>query len=167
MGLSVKMRALSFAAALILLTPALASAGGTQCSSSEAAESLVSCDHCQEWKELLGRASDISVTVNVHELSRGVIIDFAAGDEQSAEFIRSAVATLWGMSDETGGARVTDSCSYCDQRSRKLQSVERDHAITERGAFVILTSDDDTLVEWSRQDAQSLQSLIERSASSH
>jgi len=155
------------AVVLILCLPSAALAGGEQCSSSEAAESLVSCDHCQEWKELLGQASGITIELSVHDLARGVIIDFTAEDEQSLAFVRTAVETLWGLTDQSDAARVTNSCSYCDQRSRKLQSVDRDHAITDRGAFVILTSNDDALVEWSRQDAQSLQDLIERSASSH
>jgi glutaredoxin len=155
------------AAVLAVLLPAAAFAGGTQCSSSEAAESLVSCDHCQQLKELLGRASEVSVELTVHDLDRGVIIDLSADDEAGLEFVRSAVTALWGVGGEGGVARVTNSCSYCEERSRQLQAVERDHAITDRGAYVILTSDDDALVQWSRKDAQTLRNLIERSASSH
>jgi hypothetical protein len=163
----VDFRRIWIAALVTVLLPAAALAGGTQCSSSEAAESLVSCDHCQQWKELLGQASAVSVELTVHDLDRGVIIDLSAHDAAGLAFVRSAVTELWGIGSEGGVARVTNSCSFCEERSRQLQAVGRDHAITDRGAFVILTSDDDALVEWSRKDARTLRTLIERSASSH
>lgn len=151
---------------LALVAPAFA--GSEKCASSQAADALVDCDHCHNLKSLIQDGAELDVVVSIYELSRGVLIDISATSDEGLEYVHRAVAQLWGMETvEEGSARVADYCSLCLTRGKKLQGLERDRAFTDDGAIIILTSDDSELVGWSRQDAKSLQRLLQRANSSH
>jgi len=158
----------SLGVVLLLVVAAPAWGGDQKCSSSKAADALIECDHCHELKALLREGAEVEVAISVYELSRGVLIDISAADDAGMEFVRRAVAELWGMeAADAGSARVANYCELCQGRNKKLQALERDRAFTDHGAIVVLTSDDRELAGWSRQDAQSLQSLLQRAISSH
>lgn len=155
--------------ATLTLAPSGAAMGGEQkCSSAKTADELIECDHCYQLKALLNTDSKVDMDISVYDLAHGVLIDLSARDDAGMEFVHKVVAELWGMeAAETASTRVANYCEFCEGRSKSLQSLDRDRAFTDDGAIVILTSDVDELVQWSRQDAQWVRGVLQRATSSH
>jgi len=110
------------------------------CSTSKAANDLASCDTCHELKSLLGDGAQTALAVRVHDLNRGVLIEIDAEAPRQEGFVSDVVVALWGVgNEEASSASSTQACDVCEKRNQKLRTVERDHAVTEDGAIVIIS----------------------------
>jgi hypothetical protein len=147
--------------------PSLAWAGEEPCSSTKAAEDLLGCDHCYQLKSILGEIRGAELTIEVYDLDRGVLIDLEGTNEAGIEFVRAVVAEMWGLGTVSGVTSTASYCDVCSYRSRKLQTVERDLASKDMGSIVVMTSLDDDLVQWLREDARTQKHLVDRATASN
>jgi hypothetical protein len=161
--------------ALLLWAPA-AMAGDTQCSSSKAASELVSCGHCQVFKELMHGAEGSDIDLEMFELQHGVVVQLEGSSEAAVAMIQDLVDAIWAIDTEQNALQQTSSmepspeseyCPDCTKRIQKLKHAGRDRALTDTGAVVVLTSDDRKLVDWLRKDTQQFQGWLQTADSSH
>lgn len=137
------------------------------CSTTKAANDLISCDHCHDLKQLLSEIGGTKLRIEVYDLAQGVLVqlvDARSGDQAA---VARLTGEIWALSNEPGTATTTSYCDLCALRSRKLQRVERDRALTPEGAIVVLTGPDAATIAWLREDARIQQRLLERAVASN
>lgn len=139
----------------------------SQCPSSKAASELVSCRHCQVLKELMRGAEGSVIHFDVFDLQHGVVIQLAGGSEAAVTLIKDVVDEIWAIHADAETVSVQHFCPDCAKRNTRLVKAQRDRAFTDTGAVVVLTSDDQAVVEWLRRDALQYQSWLETADASH
>jgi len=132
--------------------------GGQICSSTRAANDLLSCQHCQTLKDLVTTANDGTIAVSVHAMHTGVLIEFKGKTSEDVASIQRLVDRLWEVGAEA--ATVSKYCKSCEVRHEKLMAALRDRALTETGAIVVVTTDDKEVLGWLLADAQSQGKLV-------
>jgi hypothetical protein len=161
------LRTLLLLACCALLAPGVPlRADDSTCSSSKAANDLVSCDHCHELKQLLAEIGGTSLRIEVYDLAHGALVQLVDAAATQKAAVASLTGEIWGLHSETGATTVR-FCDVCALRSRKLQRVERDRVLTPGGAIVVLTGADDATIAWLREDARTQQRLLERAVASN
>ena len=136
------------------------------CSSSKAANDLVSCDHCHDLKQLLAEIGGTQLRIEVYDLAHGALIQLVDAGVAEKAAVASLTGEIWGLHSDAE-AKTAKFCDVCALRSRKLQRVERDRVLTPGGAIVVLTGADDATIAWLREDARTQQRLLERAVASN
>jgi hypothetical protein len=98
----------------------------------------------------------------VHVLDHGVVVEIEGRSAQEAGFVRELAHTVWPAKECEG-----QLCSYCEDRMQHLIRASIDEANTDMGIIVVLTSEEDDLSGWLREDAKQMQQFALRAASSH
>ncbi len=158
------MRAFSLSAVILVAvtttSPVAASWG--QCSATKAANELADCHDCHLFKDLLTTAKSQDLQLEVFELEKGVLVQLTGHNEKAVGLIHETVDSLW----ETKVAAEDESrCDGCASRHEKLAMAVRDRALTPTGAIVVLTSEDEQVVNWLRDDARKQRSFVQSVAS--
>jgi len=144
---------LTFAASASLAPTARAQ--GT-CASSQAANSLLSCEHCKAVKQLLTDASIGDVSFEVHEMSRGVLVEVEGTTPAGVELVHSLVDEMWSPASHCE-TKISDACR---ERYEHIGKAGVDRALTEKGVILVLSSEDTELVTWLREDAQMTRNFV-------
>jgi hypothetical protein len=129
---------------------------GDTCEASRAANALLGCDHCQSMKKLLGDDAVSRMSLELHDFDRGVLVEVHAGDTADRAYVAEFVEEMWVRSDY-GSRRLS---TRCENRYRQLDLVRVEKAPTEDGVFLILSSDDTSVVEWLQDDAKSTKDYV-------
>ena len=144
---------------LLLPFASPAAAGDEVCPLSQATNDLLSCQHCVTFKDLLTAADQQGIRLTTHEMRHGVVVDLSSDNPEGVARIHELVDRLWIT--ESG----TDKpCKGCADRQAKLAKTMRDRALTPRGAFVVLTSQDEAMVRWLHKDAAAQQRYVTQAA---
>jgi hypothetical protein len=135
---------------------ASASAGGKECLSSKLTNQLLDCEHCQNVKKLLGHAAIGAVSMEVHDLEHGAVVQIEAATPAAVPLVHQIVEQIWNAS----GHCDTKLSGVCQERFHALGKIMVDRALTSHGAIVVLRSDDPEQVAWLRQDALNTRSIV-------
>ncbi len=136
--------------------PLRAEGGREECLSSKLTNQLLDCAHCQNMKKLLGHAAIGSVTMEVHELEHGAVVQIEAATAAAVPLVHQIVEELW-----SGTQRCeTELSGACQARFHLLRTIVVDRALTSHGAIVVLRGDDPEQVAWLRQDAHATRSIV-------
>ena len=150
-----------------LIAPwAVLRADDNTCSSSKAANDLVSCNHCHELKQMLSEIGGTQLHIEVYDLAHGALIQLVDAGATDMDAVTKLTGEIWGLHSDAE-AKTARFCDVCALRSRKLQRVERDRVMTPGGAIVVLTGADDAMIAWLREDARTQQRLLERAIASN
>lgn len=158
----IQLLAVGFALVALLLSGADARAeratkrGGEECLSSKLTNQLLNCAHCQNIKKLLGHAAIGAVTMEVHELEHGAVVQIEAATGAAVPLVHQMVEEMWNASERC----ETQLSGACQERFHALRKIVVDRALTSHGAIVVLRSDDPEQVAWLRQDAQVTRSIV-------
>ena len=135
--------------------------GKGECLSSRMANDLLECKHCQAMKRLLNHRGIGDVTMEIHELDTGAIVQIEAGDATALELVHSMVEAIWNTETHC----ETELSSTCEARFHHLGRCEVDRALTSHGALVVLRADSPEDVAWLREDARNTRSYVLAAAS--
>lgn len=135
-----------------------ASAGG-ECASSKLANELLSCSHCQAMKQLLGHSDIAKLSMEVHVLETGAIVEFEAADPTGVQLVHAFVDEMWGDVRRSQRNEVKLS-SLCQERFHRLGQAVVDRALTAHGALVVLRASDPKMVSWLREDAEQTRRIV-------
>ena len=144
---------------LALLATGFAAVAGEskrECVSSKLTNQLLDCAHCQNVKKLLGHAAIGSVSMEVHELEHGAIVQIETASPAAVKLVHEIVEELWNAASHCD----TQLSSACQERFHALSEVFVDRALTSHGAIVVLRSEDPAHVAWLRQDAHTTRSIV-------
>jgi hypothetical protein len=153
------MRLLLTSLALVVLGSSPARGAG-QCPSTKAASELSFCSHCQVLKELVRGSKDADIHMDVFDLQHGVVVQLTGANEEAIDLIHRVVDDIWLIPGDAEVASTTHVCADCSARIAKLETAERDRALTDVGAVVVLKSADPALVKWLQQDSRQYQGWL-------
>ena len=146
----------------ILLSPVGSVAGDVgQCSSTRAANDLLQCEACKQFKQLTRNPSVRGLSFQVHALEHGVVVQIDGRSKEQARFVRDLAHAVWSSQACEGHL-----CSYCEDRLAHIVEASVDEASTETGIIMVLTSEDSELSAWLRKDAEQMQQFAMRAAGS-
>lgn len=153
-------RAAVFCAILMIGGVAVAEVSD-QCASSKLANELLHCSHCQAMKKLLSSPAIAEVSMEVHGLPSGAIIEIEAGSDAAVALAHDLAREMWGdVSRED-----CDLSSPCRARFDKLELTAIDLALSDHGAIVVLHGECVETAQWLRDDAGSTQRFLLSAAS--
>lgn len=151
----------SLVVAGVRVTPSVAGPGDGECMSSKLTNQLLDCAHCQAMKKLLGHAALGAVSMEVHDLEHGAIVEIEAGDPDAVKLVHQLVDELWNAQRHC----ETELSGACQARYHVLSQAVVDRALSSHGALVVLRGEDPETVAWLREDARSTCSIVLSAAS--
>lgn len=165
-GIPGRVLALSLLLLAISIVPAHAGEarlpeGKGECLSSRMANDLLECEHCQAMKRLLNHRSIGDVSMEVHELDAGAIVEIEAADDEALELVHSMVEAIWNTETHC----ETELSTACQARFHHLGRCDVDRALTSHGALVVLRGDSPEDVAWLLEDARNTRSYLLAAAS--
>jgi hypothetical protein len=134
---------------------------GDACTTSQAADALLRCAHCKAMKKLLTEAAIADVAIEVHDLEHGVVVELEGKSPDGVALVHQLVDEMW----TSGKHCETEISTACHERFEALGHVGIDRAVTEKGVILVLSSEDDELVRWVREDARVTRSFVLSAAS--
>lgn len=139
-------------------TPAWA---GDACATSQAADALLRCAHCKALKQLLTQAAIADVAIEVHDLQHGVVVEVEGKSPEGVALVHQLVDEMWTR----GKHCETEISTACHERYEALGHVGIDRAKTDDGVILVLSSENEELVQWVREDARMTRSFVLSAAS--
>ena len=159
--MSRRLHALILVATLLVAVIPRAASAGDECLSSKLTNELMTCAHCQAVKKLLNDRAIGQVTMEIHELAHGVIIEIEATQ-------KSAVPLVHGLADEIWNAEAhcqTTMSDLCTARAESLRTIDVERALSSHGALVVLRAEEPARVAWILEDARDTRSYLLAAAS--
>ena len=147
--------------AILLVSGAALAQAGDQCASSKLANELLHCSHCQAMKKLLSHPAIGEVTMEVHPLSSGAIVQLEAGSDAAVTLAHDLAREMWEDVNREG----CDLSAPCRSRFDKLGLAAIDLAFSDHGALVVLHAEAGEFALWLREDAGSTQRILLSAAS--
>ena len=143
---------------VLLLSSSLVYAG-EKCSSSRAANEILACEHCHEFKDILCTAALDKVDLKTYNLEHGILIQMDGSDKNSKKLVSRIMDEFWYLSVKNPQDE-TKNCTFCMERLKKVELLSKEKTETDSGAILILTSADPDLVTWLREDAEHKRKLL-------
>ena len=159
-GGRVALTALVLFAFLFAAAPAPAGERG-ECVSSKLANELMDCAHCNAIKKLLTHRAIGQVTMEIHELDRGAIVEIEAGNEAAVELVHELVGEIWNAEAHC----ETTLSEVCTARYHVLAKHDVERALTSHGALVVLRAESVEGARWILEDARNTRSFLLAAAS--
>lgn len=149
----------AFAVAMLVAAPTVRA--GDECLSSKLTNELMDCAHCTAFKKLLSHRAIGKVTMEIHELDRGAIVEIEATHESAVELVHDLVSEIWN----TEAHCETTMSAVCSARVHELRELDIDRALTSHGALVVLRATDTDKADWAVEDARDARSYVLAAAS--
>jgi hypothetical protein len=112
-------------------------------------------------KKLLSHPEIGEVSMEVHELPNGAIVEIEAGSDAAVALAHDLAREMWG----DVGREDCDLSSLCRARFDKLGLTAIDLALSDHGAIVVLHGGAGEVAQWVREDASSTQRIVISAAS--
>lgn len=143
------------------LLVALPVRAGDECVSSKMANELMDCAHCTAVKKLLAHRAIGEVTMEVHPLDSGAIVEIEAADESAVALVHDLVREIWNVEAHC----ETSMSAACSARVVELRRMDIERALTTHGALVVLRGASADDASWIVDDAEDTRSYLLAAAS--
>jgi len=134
---------------------------GDECLSSKLTNELMDCAHCTAFKKLLSHRSIGKVTMEIHELERGAIVEIEANHASAVQLVHDLVREIWN----TEAHCESTMSEVCSARVHELRGIDIDRALTSHGALVVLRAGDAEKARWALKDARDARGYVLTAAS--
>lgn len=127
-----------------------------ECLSSKLTNELMQCAHCNGIKKLLSHRAIGDVTMEIHRLDRGAIVEIEAASGSAVDLVHDLVGEIWNADAHC----ETTLSAVCTERYHALAGHDVERALTSHGALVVLRADSAEGARWILEDARNTRSFL-------